>query len=222
MKKVSLKEKSFFKVVGNKPSLLDYVANSPPTRAPTDWSGCYLQLNIAHAVETVPYRWDQGYKEVVLLEVCISSPIDAIVISDPCMGRPDLSGEEKARFVKVGSPFWAWDSLLFVGFDFHSCQSHPLPKGVCGIPEGELLMSSLKCPLICLETPEEWEMVVNPGILPEMIVSERVLYRFKPNAFNVTGSYRKEGSGDEWLPFPSNQQLHGVVNVPPDWFLQLL
>ena len=79
-----------FKCVGNVASLVQY-ANAVPQRAPSHWSAVYVQLNAAHAAETVAYRWDMGFPEALLLGVQVEC--EALLMWDPLMARSDVNGE---------------------------------------------------------------------------------------------------------------------------------
>jgi hypothetical protein len=50
-----------------------------------------MQLNAAHAAETVAYRWDQGFAEALLLGVEVECEV--LLVWDALMARSDINGE---------------------------------------------------------------------------------------------------------------------------------
>jgi hypothetical protein len=204
-------EQSVYKLVGNIPRLLLWFccvsvvflflsfslqkySSSSTRRQKNDWSAVYLQFNIQHASETAGYRWDQGFDEGLLLRVDVRC--DAVLVRDPLMGREDVKGETKAALMK-----------RFMEID-----------------ENCLLMDSLgqkKQSLICLESAKEWELVVPHDLLPQIIVREEVVYRFRPNAYKATGAFCVEGS-NVWQTLPGSGLLPGEVNEPPEWLRKLV
>lgn len=103
-----------------------------------------MQLNLQHAVETTGYRWNR-FQECLLCELDIEC--DAILITDSMMGRFDVSGAEKAAFL----------------------------KGLLQISEGFLLeeLGKRNLCMLCLESPNEFELIV-PHALIDRVVRDEV------------------------------------------------
>ncbi len=181
-----------FKVVGTEASCLEYMraAAQLPRRAQSDdWAGCYFQLNPRHALGTLGYRWDCGYKRGRLLEITLSK-CAAIKLADPekVMASSELSGEAKASWVKA-----------VLGLDV----SRPLMEQLC--EKGQCLL--------CLETENEMELVMPLPLLERSVVRERLVCEFAPNEFGVAAKMLWEGS-NKWVAH--DEKAFGD-NAIPDW-----
>jgi hypothetical protein len=88
----------FYKVVGSEERIQEYNARRGKGRNVSDWSAFYVQLNQAHAVGTVGYRWGQGYSEANMLEFEVD--LKCYIVADDFMADETISGEEKANRLK--------------------------------------------------------------------------------------------------------------------------
>jgi hypothetical protein len=118
----------FYKVVGSEKTIQEYNARRGKGRN-VDWSAFYVQLNQAHAVGTVGYRWGQGYSEANMLEFEVD--LKCYIVADEFMADETISGEEKANRLK--KRFQVEGNLM-----------EELGKQTLG--------------LICKETAGEWEV----------------------------------------------------------------
>ncbi len=181
-----------FKVIGNVEGVAAYVRSSSSSRTggSSDWSALYAQFNAQNALETAGYRFEV-FKEVLLIEVEIEC--SAVIERDEIMSKMDVSGLQKATFLK--------EKL--------------------DIPNGELLMEALGkrglC-LICLESQNEYELVIPHLLMDAVLKKETTIYRFRPNEFGSTGFYKREGE-DQWKSMPKNGIL--FENVQPKWLIEM-
>ena len=101
-----------------------------------EWRALYTQFQADHVLGTVPYRWEKGHAEAVLIEATLAS-VDIVEIDGPILHDGSVSGGEKAAAVK--------EKL--------------------GLPEAEPLMEALgrlgKTALV-RETEDEWELGTTP------------------------------------------------------------
>jgi hypothetical protein len=199
-----------FKVVGTETSCAEYMkaaaAQGPVRQSSAEWAGFYFQLNARHALGTIGYRFDCGYKRARLLEVVLGT-IELAMAHDPDkMMAKNLPGDVKAA--------WAKEAL---GLD-------------AGRPLMEQLGEKRQC-LLCLETDSEMELVmplslvldegpvepqvqavhVGDALVERCIVSERLVCEFAPNTFGVVAKMRWAGS-DEWALY--DEKAFGVNSIP--------
>ena len=132
-----------------------------------EWRALYTQFQADHVLGTVPYRWEKGHAEAVLIEATLAS-VDIVEIDGPILHDGSVSGGEKAAAVK--------EKL--------------------GLPAAEPLMEALgrlgKTALV-RETEDEWELVVPHALLDKLSLTERVVARFRkhPN-MSITHTWRAE------------------------------
>lgn len=161
-----------FKVVGTESSVMEYTKKNPPADPKSDWAGMYFQLNAAHALGTIGYRWEK-YTTAKLLRVLLRPRVIAVV-SESFMWNASIAGSEKALMVKH-----------LLGLD--SCTP---------------LMTSLESQgagMLCLETEHEWEIVIPHALLKDAILLEETICTFAPNEFKATSKMsRVEG---QWSRF---------------------
>jgi hypothetical protein len=183
---------SLYKIVGHEDGVAQYLERWS-SRANSDWSGAYFQLNMRHCLGTLGYRWDQGYLLAKMYRVTLGGSIR--VVADEFMADPNTSGDEKARRV----------------------------KRVLGLREVEPLMAQLDGGLLlCRETDEEWEMVCAVDAVPGLVRSEalvcefrrssgspaaRVMCRFPVDGTSSAGSLGDgDGSRPEWQRFDESSR----------------
>ncbi len=182
-----------YKVVGSEETCLEYQAGaSCAARAkhmPSDWTAFYFQLNKRHALGTLGYRFDAGYKVARLLEVELRDGRQAVLFNDPAMASGEVTGHEKARLIKAQLGMRA---------------------------EGNLLMEELgkrqQC-LLCLETADEMELVMPLSLLATGIASERLVCEFMSNEFGVATRMRWADSA-AWIGY--DDKVFGA-NAIPEW-----
>ena len=132
-----------------------------------EWRALYTQFQADHVLGTVPYRWEKGHAEAVLIEATLAS-VDIVEIDGPILHDGSVSGGEKAAAVK--------EKL--------------------GLPAAEPLMEALgrlgKTALV-RETEDEWELIVPHALLDKLSLTERVVARFRkhPN-MSITHTWRAE------------------------------
>jgi hypothetical protein len=185
-----------FKVVGTETSCAEYMksaaAQGPRRQSSAEWAGFYFQLNARHALGTIGYRFDCGSTRARLLEVVLG-PMEIARVHDPdkIMARSDLSGDAKAAWTKEALELDA------------------------GRPLMEQLGEKRQC-LLCWETESEMELVAPLSLVERIIVSERLVCEFAPNAFGVVAKMRWAGS-DNWTLY--DEKAFGL-NTVPDWALE--
>jgi hypothetical protein len=140
---VALFSFQFFKAIGDVVGVAGYMTRFG-SRNSSDWSGLYLQLNVQHSVETCGYRWE-NFKESLLC--CVDVQCEALFVTSEFMGLTDVSGEEKAAFLKKALGFSAEYLLM------------------------EELGRRNLC-LLCLESANEWELVVPITLVEKVILKE--------------------------------------------------
>lgn len=181
-----------YKAVGAVPSLIEYAKASTSSSPASDWHAMYLQLNAQHAIDTVGYRWEQGHAESIVLALNVRC--EALLVASPLMASSSVSGAEKARLLKLE----------------------------LGIDPARPLMAALgernQC-LVCLESDGEFELIIPHSMLADCVGAQRALYRFRPNAFLATATYRREDAA-EWTPLPASGRLE--PNEPPAWLRDML
>uniref|UniRef100_A0A0G4I9W5 Uncharacterized protein n=1 Tax=Chromera velia CCMP2878 TaxID=1169474 RepID=A0A0G4I9W5_9ALVE len=125
---------SVFKIVGGKETVEEYLAavhkarGGSETAKEPDWSALYLQFDEAHALGTLPYRWDQGFSLASLWKLTLKgkeeSPapgaaasaggegkgtggqvestvgLQAVIVKGGWMAGGSVAGEEKADILK--------------------------------------------------------------------------------------------------------------------------
>ena len=132
-----------------------------------EWRALYTQFQADHVLGTVPYRWEKGHAEAVLIEATLAS-VEIVEIDGPILHDGSVSGGEKAAAVK--------EKL--------------------GLPAAEPLMEALgrlgKTALV-RETEDEWELIVPHALLDKLSLTERVVARFRkhPN-MSITHTWRAE------------------------------
>ena len=60
-----------------------------------EWRALYTQFQADHVLGTVPYRWEKGHAEAVLIEATLAS-VDIVEIDGPILHDGSVSGGEKA------------------------------------------------------------------------------------------------------------------------------
>ena len=184
-----------FKVVGSESTCGEYMraAALKPARVQTrDWAAFYFQLNQRHALGTLGYRYDAGYKRARLLEVTLGVCC-VVKMTDPnkVMASGALSGDAKARLLKAALEL---DSEL------------PLMEQ----------LGTKGQSLLCLETEDEVELVMPLSLLERSVVSERLVCEIAPNEFGVAAKMQWAESA-EWVPF--DEKAFGDNQTPP-WAMQ--
>ena len=132
-----------------------------------EWRALYTQFQADHVLGTVPYRWEKGHAEAVLIEATLAS-VDIVEIDGPILHDGSVSGGEKAAAVK--------EKL--------------------GLPAAEPLMEALgrlgKTALV-RETEDEWELIVPHALLDKLSLTERVVARFRKHpSMSITHTWRAE------------------------------
>lgn len=182
-----------YKMLGSESNCSDYIAAQPP-KTRSDWSGFYLQLNRAHALGTLGYRWDQGYEEANLLEITFV-PRTILLCVDPIFSQSNLTGEEKAKMV----------------------------KNELSLSQDDLLMDQIGTVdsyLCCLETElPEFEIIIPLPLLQSSIHSEKIIQNFKSK--NKISIFTKQVDEQKWVKFCDDDiHLENANNVPPEWILK--
>lgn len=176
-----------FKVVGDEASIEEYISLHPP-RVQGEWSALYLQFDEAHALGTVSYRWDQGYKLARLLRASLRT-VQVVLVDAPWMPDGRIPGDEKAAVLKEA----------------------------LGLPQEELLTRSLgqkQKILACRETDEQWELVVPLNLFSHLERTEVLALELRPNQYGCT-SHCRSADYEDWRRFDDLDALRDVA--PPDW-----
>jgi hypothetical protein len=181
-----------FKVVGDEEDVLGYAKKHPPAISASDWSGLYMQLNARHACGTIPYRWDQGYREARLLEVELHRhPVYRV--SDALMCDPTVSGADKAKWV----------------------------KRVLQLDANQPLIGQINGYFLCFESESEMELIVPHHLVTRVnIAKESLVCKFRRDAsIGVTTEINYVNRGWERYSLGLERDLFGE-NVIPSWALK--
>ena len=193
MRKVTLNVSDFlYKVIGDEGSLHEYneYRRPSPTTPVSDWSACYLQCSLSHALGTLPYRWDQGYETAQLLRLSLRPDVSVAVVDDSTMASGAASGVVKARRCKE-----------WLGVD----TATPLWQSL----ERERVL------LCMLETDGEAEVVVPHSMVSEVVPGEEVVAHFRQRG-GVTSARRLPGDSG-WSAFEDADAL-ALPDSLPRWF----
>lgn len=161
-----------------------------------DWVALYTQFQRDHVVGTIPYRWEKGHSEAVLIEVSFSCPLTIAVFDGAVFHDGSMSGDDKAAAVKMHLGIDPQEALL------------------------EHLGRAGKMALV-RETDEEWELIVPHELLGRLPFTERVLCRFQRHP-QMTTTHRWQdatGSDSAWRPWRegiTTLPAH-VLDLPMEW-----
>jgi len=199
-KEVHLATLEVFKVVGDQINLLDYVGAHPP-RVGADWAALYTQLDVPHALGTVPYRWGQGYDVARLLRAS-TDDIRVLFVDAPWMADGSIDGAAKALAVRTA----------------------------LGISDARPLMEVLgdrRVAFVCRETSAQWEVVFPISLAKSLHWRQVITMELKPNEYGATSHCREKAEvcadGDTWgtwRRFDDSEWLREVE--PPVWIQEAL
>lgn len=65
-----------------------------------DWRALYTQFLAEHALGTIPYRWERGHDEAILVQATIPQPLDVVVVGGAQFHQGNIGGTEKASIIK--------------------------------------------------------------------------------------------------------------------------
>lgn len=148
---VQLSEVSVYKVIDvGSGALKSYDVGK---KRKSDWSGLYTQFGREHVLGTIPYRWEAGHSEALLIRATFAE-LNAVVFSGGLFHDAGVRGEEKAAVAK---------RLLGVASD------SPLMEALGQKHQAALVR----------ESSDEWELVFPHGLLQHLRYSERVVARFR-------------------------------------------
>lgn len=123
----------------------------------TDWSGIYLQLTIPHALAYLSHKAELSKSRVLLLvKFAFRAGHDQPVhlLTDPTFGQGHVPGAEKAK----------------------------LAKKQLGLHDDQLLMDSLKQPLMLLDNPDDFELIVPHALFSNDVFEATVLRKYRVNS----------------------------------------
>lgn len=192
-----------FKVTGDDQTVDEFaVACNAAADAPvrSDWSGLYVQFGRAHAVGTIGYRWDQGYRVATMVALTLRVPRVAVV-REAVMSHGGIGGAAKAAAVRAA----------------------------LGLRGSGLLMDDVGregLALACWETEGELELCIADALVEQAVEGSRVVEQFRPNRFGVTAERRALLHGasidaarvwGSWEPFDEFSASNEAKPQFPTW-----
>ena len=188
-----------FKCIGGESSIAEYVKDTfaPDTqqRNISDWSGLYMQFDVAHALSTVGYRWDQGYQIARVLGATLHD-VSVVLVDAEWMPDAGVSGEAKSAALRE-----------ILGLDSTTL---PLLEG----------LDLQRCVLVCRETQDQWELAIGPDLAKSSrFCDEKVEMELRPGPYGYTKSFRGKVD-DSWQNADELQALPSVP--PPEWITAAL
>lgn len=162
-----------------------------------DWSGLYTQFGRAHVLGTIPYRWEAGHFEALLIRATFDE-LDAAVFTGAVFHDGSVPGETKAALAK---------ELLGINSNID-----------IDTPLIESLGRKGQVALVC-ECANEWELVIPHGLLENLRYSETVVARFRRHKqLPVTDSWCREEKEDDdddkrWKRAPMDSEPHWIPDL---------
>lgn len=191
---------AFYKVVGGRANLHEYVRQGAGSVKHLDWQALYCQFLREHVLGTIPYRWDGNFADATLIQARLVDPVDVLRVDGKVFHEGGTSGAEKARML----------------------------KSILQIPDTEALMPALgrrnRCMLV-RETEEEWELLLPHDYLERARIEERAVCRFKRHKqVPVTAAWSmvnpEDADASIWEPWPEGPgPPEGLEEILPDLVL---